>query len=100
MCLSPLEMTFQRGNESLARSRARPPGEDERTVEETRYARLRWLGSTISPWRNGSKVRWFNGSTVQRFNEVIADGNGCRTDAFDRRQARSDRLVSASARAA
>jgi len=37
-----IEVTFQRGNESLARSRARPR-EDERTVEETRYARLRWL---------------------------------------------------------
>jgi hypothetical protein len=38
----PKSRTFQRGNESLARSRARPL-EDERTVEETSYAHLRWL---------------------------------------------------------
>jgi len=35
-------VTFQRGNESLARSRARPR-EDERTLEVTRYPCLRWL---------------------------------------------------------
>src|SRR4051812_39609796 len=31
MCSPQIEMTFQRGNESLARSRARPLGDDERS---------------------------------------------------------------------
>jgi hypothetical protein len=58
-------VTFQRGNESLARSRARPR-EDERTVEETSDARLRWL--EFKPYHHDDTVQRFNGSTVQRFN--------------------------------